>query len=317
MTNKEKIKIFKGLFKGRTNAYVLFDPKTKNYIKKDGMVNDKLIEDHITSKKFIAIYPINQGENTCLFGVLDLDIKDYGLVESLLMSFRYLKIPVYLEKSKSKGFHFHVFFEKPILASKIRRLLEIIKTCSLANNKDKAEIFPKQDSVNKDGYGNPILLPFNGIVSKPFLDPNNDFKSFKHQWSLLQSAKKIKEKQIDEILEKNEEKQPEILDLKIEPEIDFDFMTTSEIFDLDIQTKWIIDSLVPTDGLSMLVGQAKHFKTWILLEMARCVARGDKFLNKFQTNKGKVVYIDEENGLAMNREIKKRDRKNRSSFNHY
>jgi len=312
MEIEEKIKLLKNLFKGRTDAYVLFNHETEEYFKRDELVNDELIGKHITGEKSIAIYPITPNENTCSFGVLDLDLKDTNLAKSVSTSFDYFKIPFCLEESKSKGYHFHVFFDEPVLASKVKRLLEIVKEHSAIANNDKAEIFPKQENISDEGYGSAILLPFSGTVSEPFLDPKQGFKPFEDQWSVLSNAKKMNEGEVDKIIgnykndkEKNDtidRIQKELREINAEKEIDFPCENVADILNSTETTKWIVNSLVPTDGLSMLVGKPKQFKTWILLEMAKCVARGSDFLNHFTTKMGKVLYIDEENGRSILKE---------------
>lgn len=64
----------------------------------------------------------------------------------------------------------------------------------------------------------------------------------------------------------------------------------------DIQTKqippinWAIENLIP-EGLTLLTGRPKAGKSFMAFDMALAITQGEKFLNKFQTVKGKVLYI--------------------------
>ena len=64
----------------------------------------------------------------------------------------------------------------------------------------------------------------------------------------------------------------------------------------DIQSKeippinWAIENLIP-EGLTLLTGRPKAGKSFMAFDMALAITQGEKFLNKFPTVKGKVLYI--------------------------
>ncbi len=60
--------------------------------------------------------------------------------------------------------------------------------------------------------------------------------------------------------------------------------------------RWRIKNLVPMEGLVILASPSGEKKTWIAMEMARCIANGEHFLGieKFAVQKGSVLYIDQE-----------------------
>lgn len=62
---------------------------------------------------------------------------------------------------------------------------------------------------------------------------------------------------------------------------------------------WIIDRLIPKKSVCILSGKRGTLKTFITLSMAYSIAAGDDFLDKFPTQKGKVVYLDKENGVSI------------------
>jgi len=70
----------------------------------------------------------------------------------------------------------------------------------------------------------------------------------------------------------------------------------------DLAVEWCVDGLIPQGGRVLLVGDPGVGKTWLLASLALCVASGKPWLGHFETMKGPVVVIDEENGLAVLRE---------------
>ncbi len=60
---------------------------------------------------------------------------------------------------------------------------------------------------------------------------------------------------------------------------------------------WTVDQLIPQKSITAITGVPGSFKTWLTLDIARCISRGIDFLDQFKTNKGKVLVIDKENHL--------------------
>ena len=59
--------------------------------------------------------------------------------------------------------------------------------------------------------------------------------------------------------------------------------------------EWIVDGLISAGSVNVFYGEGGSKKTWALLDMAVCVARGDAWLN-FPTKAGGVLIVDEESG---------------------
>lgn len=59
---------------------------------------------------------------------------------------------------------------------------------------------------------------------------------------------------------------------------------------------WLVDGLMPGSGITVLSATPGSFKTWLLLDLARCVASGTKLFGEFATTQTGVLMIDEENG---------------------
>jgi hypothetical protein len=81
-----------------------------------------------------------------------------------------LSLPAYLECSGGgKGWHVRVFFAGPVPAQKVRTLLFALIPSQArltdgmpadAKGNRGIEVFPKQDSVSEDGFGNMVWLPW-------------------------------------------------------------------------------------------------------------------------------------------------------------
>ena len=65
------------------------------------------------------------------------------------------------------------------------------------------------------------------------------------------------------------------------------------------ENRWIIEQLVPEEGIVILAGASGSFKTWLIMEMALAIAEGRDFLDVFKTVQSKVLIIDEENGKRL------------------
>lgn len=65
------------------------------------------------------------------------------------------------------------------------------------------------------------------------------------------------------------------------------------------ENRWMIEQLVPEEGIVVLSGASGSFKTWLIMEMALAIAEGRDFLDMFRTEQSKVLIIDEENGKRL------------------
>ncbi|MCL6449059.1 MAG: AAA family ATPase [Armatimonadetes bacterium] len=152
-----KLQKFAALFAGRTDAY---GSLTGACIKRP--VTLQVYARHLAGKESIGIYPLRD-DGTCWFAAQDIDMKDdqakaaemAGAVKETLAE---LGIPAYIEKSKSKGYHIWLFFSEPVPAKDARRLLAGVWKKAVGGS--VPEIFPKQDTLEGQTYGNYIHLPF-------------------------------------------------------------------------------------------------------------------------------------------------------------
>lgn len=75
-----------------------------------------------------------------------------------------------------------------------------------------------------------------------------------------------------------------------------DLRTFSQIADLNIKIEWVVDKLIPETAITLLHGKGGIGKTWLCLELGRCVANGEPFYG-LPTKKMPVYYMDFENSL--------------------
>jgi hypothetical protein len=58
--------------------------------------------------------------------------------------------------------------------------------------------------------------------------------------------------------------------------------------------EWLVEKLLPLETTNVISGDPQNFKTWITLELVRCVALGEAFLKTFSVQQGPVLIINEE-----------------------
>ena len=127
-------------------------------------LNLETVRRHLAGELTIGIYAINPATQRCKWTAIDADYKT--ALEDLIKLQRELRddgIAAALEKSK-RGGHLWIFFEQPVLAREARvyiyhlaaRLDVQVKGAGLS---DGIEIFPKQDELRSDEFGNAIRAP--------------------------------------------------------------------------------------------------------------------------------------------------------------
>jgi hypothetical protein len=65
------------------------------------------------------------------------------------------------------------------------------------------------------------------------------------------------------------------------------------------EQEWVAKSLIPRGGVTVLSGNPGDFKTWLTIHTAICVARGSRVFDVFETMKGGVLVIDEEDHIRL------------------
>jgi hypothetical protein len=173
--------------------------------------SDTLIKKHLRGEITLGIYPMLEGD-MAKFLVIDFD-KEHWKQETILIAklCDKLGVPYAIERSRSgNGAHLWFFFEEKHKAAKIRQfgfsiLNQAMQQEDLIKFSSYDRLFPNQDFVEKDGFGNLIALPFQGEArnkgNSVFVDLN--FNIYKDQWAYLHSVNRIDIKMFEREIDKN------------------------------------------------------------------------------------------------------------------
>ena len=194
-----RVAIFQSLFSGRPDVYGTYDAGTVRQVK--AAVTDQVILAHLRGEQPYGVYLLT-GDRTSAVAV-DFDRKELDLPVSFVAACRQQGLSAYMERSKSKGYHVWMFFERQgVLAYKARLVARKILADIGAH---ATEVFPKQDAL-EDGvsYGNFINAPlFGGLVPKGrtvFVDPAEPTRIYPDQWELLAGVRRHTEKDLDTVI---------------------------------------------------------------------------------------------------------------------
>lgn len=161
---------------------------------------------------YLGIYPLLK-DGTCSFLAIDFD--DGNWLQEMICVKRIAQkysIDAVMERSQSgAGGHLWMFFDQPILASKVRKLGRMLLKEAMRNETSMQlhsfdRMFPNQDILEKDGLGNLIALP---LQYQSFQKGNSAFINEKeqvidNQIAYLSTVKKINEQALDQILSQEE-----------------------------------------------------------------------------------------------------------------
>lgn len=119
----------------------------------------ELWEDHLNGGKHgLGLVPIRE-DSTCVWGAIDIDFYDDFDLNLLSNTITEENLPIILCRSKSGGAHLYLFTSEPVPAEMMQTALSrIAKTLGYP----KAEIFPKQKTLEMGDTGNWINLPYYG-----------------------------------------------------------------------------------------------------------------------------------------------------------
>lgn len=199
----EKVAIFRKLFTGLPHAYGTYDPVSGRTRQVKAPVTNKVLLDHLIGRQPYGVYFLVEDRTRAI--AVDFDSENRLTVVEFVNTAKRYGIPIYVERSKSKGYHAWTFFEEQgALARKARLVLQYLLD---EIGEPEAEIFPKQDALDTNiQYGNFINAPlFGALVSQGktvFVDLMS-FAPYPDQWALLESVNRLNESALDNIIEMN------------------------------------------------------------------------------------------------------------------
>ena len=231
MQPADKIKLYRSLFRGRDDAFArrwdkngsyfpdyTFDWNEFNAHKASGgtiknfqnkeltPLTDDVVRKHLTGQITIGIYPILE-DNTSYFLAADFDGTNWlEDCQNYQQEIAKLGLPGYIERSRSgDGGHVWVFFKDAYPCHKSRVIgLEVVRKVLRLSAFDKEasfdRLFPNQDAIAKDGFGNLIALPFQGesvrMGNTVFINPSTG-TPHEDQFEILKTARRHSTNELD------------------------------------------------------------------------------------------------------------------------
>ncbi len=215
---EEKVAVFRSLFRGRDDIHALrwenartgkagWGPAVKggwaNTRRPDRELlplTDEVVVDHLGGAIDLGLYPLLR-DDTCRLLACDFDGTGWRLdALAYLDAARGAGIPAALERSRSgSGGHVWVFFGDRVPASTARRIGAYLvrEAMTVRAELDLASydrLFPAQDFLPKQGFGNLIALPLQGECRRKgttvFLDPST-LEPFPDQWEFLSAVDRL------------------------------------------------------------------------------------------------------------------------------
>lgn len=224
-SSHEKLSLYLSLFKGRPDVcakkwknksgyspycYNDFKPGLCNKPKikcsscnnsNFAQLDHEQLKKHLLGEQVLGIYPMTT-KDTCYLLAMDFDEATWKDDVAVVRRLCYANnIPVYAERSRSgEGCHLWFFFEKEIKASVVRKFGMSILDFAMQESgnihfESYDRLFPSQDFLQKDGFGNLIALP---LQKEARLKSNSVFiddglEEIKDQWQYLSQILKISE----------------------------------------------------------------------------------------------------------------------------
>jgi len=236
LTSTDKVKLFRSLFRGRTDVFPLrfvskktgkpgYAPACSNkweprlcLLKTGGKcgdctnqafvaVGDQVVIDHLRGRHTIGSYPILEGD-TCWFLAADFDKSSWKEdVGAFVETCRSVGVPVAIERSRSgNGAHAWFFFMAPVAASAARQMGCYLITETMSRRHELSmesydRLFPNQDTMPRGGFGNLIALPLQHEPRQQgnSLFVNDQFEPFADQWGFLASVQRIESSAVEAI----------------------------------------------------------------------------------------------------------------------
>lgn len=159
----------------RTDVTATKGPKGMGWTREP--LTDARLAKHLNGGPARGVCPIKAGESVTMVGLLDLDShKGESTWEQMAeaaqrvvdeLEARFMA-PVCFRSSGGRGIHIYVLWDEPQDAYSVRQeLIDAIGALGFANgaggvSRNQIEVFPKQDSVPADGFGNQFILPLAG-----------------------------------------------------------------------------------------------------------------------------------------------------------
>lgn len=146
-------------------------------------LTDGAIVGHLKGNHTIGLYSAQDG--TSKWVCIDIDICEPAAVLAVRERLGEHEIPYLTEFSGNKGFHLWVFFSQPSPNRIARALGQAITS--------DHEVFPKQDQIPQNGYGNFVKAPLgvHQVTKNWCLFMNDDLTQLENPYEVLESVTTI------------------------------------------------------------------------------------------------------------------------------
>lgn len=160
----------------RTDVSAVKQRNGKQAWTREPITNDRL-KAHCNGGPARGVCPIKAGEDVTMVALLDLDSHKgdvpwpemIGVAQTICAALELFGLePIPWRSSGGSGIHIFMLWDEPQDAYSVRQtLIEVLAGLGYANGtggvlKRQIEVFPKQDSVPADGFGNQFVLPLAG-----------------------------------------------------------------------------------------------------------------------------------------------------------
>jgi superfamily II DNA or RNA helicase len=171
---------------------------------------DEVVSEHLGGRCHAGLYPLLQDDSCCLLAC-DFDGPGWVLdALAYLDASRAAGVPAAVERSRSgDGAHVWVLFADPVPASAARRIgvfliREAMTVRSELDLSSYDRLFPAQDFLPRQGFGNLIALPLQGECRRRgmtvFLDPVT-LQPHEDQWEFLSSLERMSARAVTSLAE--------------------------------------------------------------------------------------------------------------------
>lgn len=158
------------------------------------------VAQHLAGQDHVRLYPLGH-DDSCRLLLSDFDGPGWTLdALAYLDAARAASVPAALERSRSgNGGHVWSFFSGPVPASSARRIGVFLVREAMTVRAELGlmsydRLFPAQDFLPRQGFGNLIALPLHGECRKRettvFLDPHT-LEAVSDQWEYLSSFERL------------------------------------------------------------------------------------------------------------------------------
>lgn len=204
---KRNLDMFRKLFVVRADVYGAREIKGERAWQVKNPLTDAILLGHLLGRKPVGVYSL-MSDGTTKWVCIDIDHDNFAAVREFVLRCEHYCLPVYVERSKSKGFHIWGFFQNPVPARKAR---SVFKNVLVDVEMETTELFPKQSQLKEGGYGNFVWLPLSGYLNDNglarngrtvFVDEHNI--PYRDQFEVLRKVEFISEEELDRVIEVND-----------------------------------------------------------------------------------------------------------------